>query len=310
MLIDSAPECKVKLRHFASNFGVPMAMSLLMETSHLDVWTAVVSEATPTTLEKLGKVIDFADPPEFLSFVSKQWELYKAATDKCGWDLLMDGQIILRAVGHPGVLSVDDAFRLSEYALENDPLFDTKLLRRLLANRLWPEEVPADEVLRALEILGRLADPQRLAMTLLKFSKFPDRRVQSKVAKILGRTVESMDVVEELFQNHDPRVRANLLEGISHRREIGFFQGFIERGLRDQNHRVSSFALAIKGRQGHAGSKALMRLRGNSKTEILKKTAEYADSIVNGSSVVAEAAVVPAVAEVDGQAEAHPDKQP
>lgn len=299
----------MKLRPFASNFSPPMAICLVMETSHLDVWTAVVSEATPTTLEKLGKVIDFSDPPEFLSFVNKQWDLYKTASDKCGWDLLMDGQIILRAVGHPAVLSVEDAYRLSEYAMANDPLFDTKLLRRLLANRLWPEEVPADEVLRALEILSRLADPQRLAMTLLKFSKFPDRRVQSKVAKILGRTVESMDVVEDLFQNPDPRVRANLLEGISLRKEIGLFQAYIERGLKDQNHRVSSFALAIKSRQGHAGSKALMRLRGNSKSEMLRKSAEYADSIVNGSSVVAEVAVVPAVAEVDSQTEAHPDKQ-
>jgi hypothetical protein len=280
-----------------------------METSHLDVWTAVVSEASPTTLDKLGNLIDFADPPEFLSFVKQQWELFKNQNDKFGWDLLMDGQIILRAVGHPGVLSIDDACQLSGHALENDPLFDTKLLRRLLANRLWPEEVPADEVLRVLEILSRLADPQRLAMTLLKFSKFPNRRVQSKVAKILGRTVESIDVVEELFQSPDPRVRANLLEGISQRREIGLFQSFVERGIKDQHHRVSSFALAIKGRQGHAGSKALLRLRGNSKTETLKKTAEYADAIVNGSTTVSEAAVVPAVAEVDSQPEPHPDKQ-
>ena len=280
-----------------------------METSHLDVWTAVVSEATPATLEKLGKLIDFADPPEFLSFVSKQWESFKSAGDKSGWELLIDGQIILRAVGHPGVLAINEASRLSEYALESDPLFDTKLLRRLLANRLWPEEVPADEVLRALEILGRLAYPQRLAMTLLKFSKFPDRRVQSKVAKILGHSVESTDVVEELFQNPDARVRANLLEGIAHRQEIGAFQAFIERGVKDQNHRVSSFALAIKGRQGHAGSRALIRLRGNSKTEVLRKTVEYADSIVNGSSVVAEPAMVAAVAEVDGKAEPHPDEQ-
>jgi len=292
------------------NLKATRPISPVMETSHLDVWTAVVSEATPNTLERLGNVIDFANPPEFLSFVSRQWDLYKSAGDKSGWDLLMDGQIILRAVGHPSVLSVQDAIRLSECAMQNDPLFDTKLLRRLLANRLWPEEVPADEVLRALEILARLAEPQRLAMTLLKFSKFPDRRVQSKVAKILGRTVDSPDLVEELFQNPDPRVRSNLLEGISQRAEIGLFQSFIERGLKDQHHRVSSFALALKARQGHAGSKALMRLRGNSRTEILKKTAAHADSIVNGSGVVAEAAVAPAVSEIDGETEAHPDKQP
>jgi hypothetical protein len=121
--------------------------------------------------------------------------------------------------------------------------------------------------------------------------------------------VESIDVVEELFQNPDPRVRANLLDGISYRREIGPFQSFVERGLKDQNDRVSSFALAIKGRQGHAGCKALMRLRANSKTDVLKKAALYADAIVNGSNTVSEAAAVPAIAEIDGQIEPHPDKQ-
>ena len=281
-----------------------------MEISHLDVWTAVVSEATPTTLEKLGGIIDFGDPPEFLSFVDQQWELHRAGQEKGGWDLLMDGQIILRAVGHPSVLSLADAFRLCENALQTDPLFDTKLLRRLLANRLWPEEVPADEALRALEILERLAEPQRHAMTLLKFTKFPEVRVKSKVAKILGRTADSIDVVEELFQSPDARVRANLIDGVSHRKEIGVFQTFVERGVKDQNHRVSSFALAVKSRQGHAGSKALLRLRANSKTEILRDTAEYADSTVNGSTVVAEAAVVAAIPEVNSQAEAHPDKEP
>lgn len=291
-------------------FRYSVTISNLMGTSHLDVWTAVVSEATPSTLERLGAVIDFADPPDFLTFADKQWELYESGVDRFGWELLVDGQIILRAVGHPTLLAVGDAVRLSEFALKNDALFDTKLLRRLLANRLWPEEVPAEEVLRTLEILESLADPLRLAMSLLKFSKFPDRRVQSKVAKILGRTVDSTDVLEELFANADARIRANLLEGIARRPAIGEFESFIERGVKDQNHRVSSLALAVKARQGHAGSKALIRLRANSKTEILSRAAAIADRIANESAVVAETAMVTAVAEVDGETQSHPDKEP
>jgi len=69
-----------------------------METRHLDVWTAVVLEATPNTLERLGDVIDLANPPDFLSFVCRHWEIYKSVADKSGGGLLIDDKIILRPV--------------------------------------------------------------------------------------------------------------------------------------------------------------------------------------------------------------------
>jgi hypothetical protein len=222
--------------------------------------------------------------------------------------------------------------------LQSDELFDTKLLRRLLALRLWPEEVPGDEVMRTLEVLEALDEVLRLSMTLLKFSKFPDGRIQSKVAKILGRCVESVVVMEELFGNPDSRVRANLLEGIGRRDNINPFTSLIERATGDQHARVSSIALAIRARHGNPGAQALLRMRCNSKMDDIRKSAEFAQKIAAGEHpsrdskpsvapetvahaalasdvnpvgvVNAQSAMTAPVEEVDGEAQAHPDEQP
>ncbi|MBM3848557.1 MAG: hypothetical protein FJ405_20020, partial [Verrucomicrobia bacterium] len=257
-----------------------------MAQSPLDVWTAIVSQATPTTLEKLSKFVDFAEPPEFFDYAQTQWNLQQQRNPDSTWELLVDGQLIFSAVGHPSVLNLKEATVLARIAMTGDPLFTTKLLRRLLANRIWPEEVPADEMLRALSILEALEDPQRLAMTLLKFSKFPCRMVQSKVAKLLGRVSDSIDVLEELFQVPDARVRANLLQGIAQRDDLEPFRAMIDRGCKDQNTRVSAFALAIKARTGHGGSKALLKMRLNAKTGDVRDVAHFASSIVGLADLV------------------------
>ncbi|MBL8242044.1 MAG: hypothetical protein JNM66_31755 [Bryobacterales bacterium] len=306
-------------------------------SSSLDSWTAVVSESSGTSIDRLSKLIDFGNPPDFYEFVCNQW-VRRQGGEAGPWDLLMDGQIILRAVGHPTVLNLKQAVTLTQFALQADTLFDTKLLRRLLAHRLWPEEVPADEVMRTLEVLETLEEPHRLSMTLLKFSKFPDRKVQSKVAKILGRCVESYDVMEDLFQNPDARVRANLLEGLGRREGIEPFLSIIERATKDQNTRVSSIALALRARHGHTGATALIRMRSNSKMNDIRLSAEFAQKIAAGECtsrdpetgeilntkdlaalasnvnpvgvVDAQSAVAAPVEEVNGEAKAHPDEQP
>lgn len=288
-----------------------------MDLNRLDSWTAVVSESSPSSIERLGMIVDFANPPDFYDFVARQWQKRSNGEPK-GWDILMDGQFILRAVGLPSILSLKQALTVTGYAQQCDPLFDSKLLRRLLAHRLWPEEIPVDEVMRTLDILETLNETHRLAMTLLRFSKFPHKHVQSKVARILGRCVDNVSVIEEIYENPDGRVRANLIEGISQRDSVDPFMPLIERATADQHTRVSSLALALRARAGHTGSSALIRLRANSKMDPIRKSAEIAQRIAAGelpnrdsSGVVASAtlgvvdaepAMAAAVKEVDSQA--------
>jgi hypothetical protein len=209
---------------------------------------------------------------------------------------------------------VMEAVTLAGFAIQDDKLFDTKLLRRLLAHRQWPEELPPDEVMRTLEILDTVDDPQRLSMTLLKFAKFPDPRIQSKVAKILGRSIDSVDVMDELFSNRDGRVRANLLEGLGKRDSIENFLPLIERATRDQHARVSSIALAIRAQRGHPGSAALIKMRSNSKMPNIRESARFGQRIAiakssgrdkNGDEIIPPAAGsladVDALGVIDGE---------
>jgi len=243
-----------------------------------DAWTAIVAEAPPGVIEKLGKRVDFADPPNFYEFICEQWEMRCEGLPDT-WEVLLESQIVLRAVADPAVLTVKEAVTLTGFAVQDDKQFDTKLLRRLLAHRQWPEEVPSDEVMRTLEVLEFVDEPQRLSMTLLKFSKFPDPRIQSKVAKILGRAIDSVEVMEELFNSRDGRVRANLLEGIGKRESIEAFLPLIERATRDQHTRVSSIALAIRAQLGHPGSAALIKMRSNSKVPTISASARFGQRI-------------------------------
>ncbi len=276
----------------------------------------MVSESSPSSIERLGMMVDFANPPDFYEFVARQWER-RTTGDSKGWDILMDGQFILRAVGLPSILSLKQALTVTGYAQQCDPLFDSKLLRRLLAHRLWPEEIPVDEVMRTLDVLETLNETHRLAMTLLRFSKFPHKHVQSKVARILGRCVDNVSVIEEIYENPDGRVRANLIEGISQRDSVEPFMPLIERATSDQHTRVSSLALALRARAGHTGSGALIRLRANSKMVPIRKSAEIAQRIAAGELpnrdsrgsdasvalgvVDAEPAMAAAVKEVDSE---------
>jgi hypothetical protein len=287
-----------------------------MDLNRLDAWTAVVSESSPATIERLGLLVDFSNPPDFFDFIGRQWQKRQEG-DSRAWDVLMEGQVLLRAVGLPSVLTLPQALTVTGYAQQCDPLFDSKLLRRLLAHRLWPEEVPVDEVMRTLDVLETLDETHRLAMTLLRFSKFPHSHVQSKVARILGRCVDNVGVIEEIYDSPDGRVRANLLEGIGQRKALELFLPLIERATTDQHTRVSSVALALRARAGHSGSRAIIKMRTNSKMPIIRKSAEIAQQIAAGEAPVREApaevsaslgalagelAVTPAVEEVDSKA--------
>lgn len=323
-----------------------------MPTHTADQWRAAVSGATPQVLEKLQKFVSLSHPPILADFVLQHARQFAAslqpnppapAGDELTiWNLLLDGKVVLYVTSCQELLTDEQAVELANIALKSDEMFDTKLLRRMLDKRLWPEEVPLDEVMRTLVVVESLPTAGRLAMMLLRFSKHPHPWIQSKVAKILGRCLESAEVVEDLFSNPDPRVRANLIEGVSLRERQPSFLPLVDKACRDQHHRVSSIALALRTRWGHETSRALIRMRSKSRDEVVRKSAEIAFSKFGEAAVIAapaeaapaeaapddaapftepvsspapsgsvpDPAVTPAVAEIDHDPDSHPADQP
>jgi hypothetical protein len=238
-------------------------------------------------------------------------------------EFLLEAHIVARALLEPEVLTDAQARELMSVAMVRDSLFDMKLLQRLLAQRAWPSEVPYAEIQRCLYLVEDAQDANRISVTLLKFSRHPDLRVQSKAAKLLGRHLSSLDKIEELYLSPNERVRANLIEGIARRKDIEQFMPLVERGAQDPSNRVSTMALAILARRGHKMSQTLLAMRRRSKVEAISWAANFAHEVLvrpfqaddlgnlaaalHGVSV--EPAVVPAVAEVNSEAEAHPDQE-
>ncbi len=61
-----------------------------MDLNRLDAWTAVVSESSPATIERLGLLVDFSNPPDFFDFIGRQWQKRQEG-DTRPWDVLMEG---------------------------------------------------------------------------------------------------------------------------------------------------------------------------------------------------------------------------
>lgn len=297
-----------------------------MSVNASDGFTIAFSDAPPALLAKLEAIAAKHKEASFFEFVRLQWEA-RAEEGAMGWSTLMDGEFLLRALTYPEVLTLPHAIDLTRLALAEDTLFDTKLMRHILNHPLWPDQFPVSRIMRTLEILDDFDEPHRLAMPLLKLSKFPDNHIQSKVAKILGRVIDSPEVIEELFQNEDSRVRANLLEGIARRDDFAVFLPMIERAAQDPSTRVSSLALALRARAGHAGAGALIKIRSKAPLPQIRRSAEFANRIANGETaypqevlnpdlaslaraVDAEPAMAAPIEEVHSQSDSHPENQP
>lgn len=285
-----------------------------MDISPKESWPIILSESSATSVAVLATLVDLSRTPDFFEFAQQHWERHCQGSSVL-WKLLIEDQFLLTAIAYPEILSLQKALTLAGFALQTDPKFDRKLIRRLFDERPVPSQPSAGEAMRTLELIEALDDSGQLTRLLLRFANFPDRRVQSKAAKILGQCVDSIGAMEQLFQNPDARVRANLIEGIGRRVSIDEFLPLIERAARDPHARVSSLALALRARAGHAGAAALIKIRTNSKMTDFRQAAQAAKHVAFGEAVIRESdpapdsvplgvvdpepAVTPAVAEVN-----------
>jgi len=287
--------------------------------SNAENWTSVLSSCATSASRQLETWISLSEPPDLFDYLMTTLQ----GDTEGQAEFLIESNIVARALLEPEVLKDRQATELMSIAMARDSLFDMKLLQRLLAQRAWPLEVPYAEIQRCLALVEDAPEPNRIAVTLLKFTRHPDIRVQSKAAKLLGRHLLSTDKIVELYLSPNERVRANLIEGIARRKDLEPMMPLVERAAQDPSNRVSTMALAILARRGHKMSQTLLTMRRRSKVESISWAANFAHEVLvrpfqaedlgnlaaalNGVGV--EPAVVPAVTEVDSEPEAHPEKE-
>jgi hypothetical protein len=66
--------------------------------------------------------------------------------------------------------------------------------------------------IKLLEIVDRISDCSRVQGTLVRLTAYPDPRVQSKAAILLGRGTLNIKLIEVQLMSPDARVRANAIE--------------------------------------------------------------------------------------------------
>jgi hypothetical protein len=224
---------------------------------NLELWNPVFAALTATARLKLEKVINITAPPPFFEFVIAPLEA-DAETGVIGAlsALLLKTNLVAHAVSSPDLCPLSQAIRLARAASRLDPQLDQAVLEYLCrAPRKGPEDVPEVEILHTLQVIDAISECDRLVAPLLNFLKLSQRRVRSiKLRAIANRRPEW---AEEIFADSNPRVRANLIDGIA-MQTLDYVVPLLHKAAKDKHHRVATTALLGLSRRGDRASYDLL----------------------------------------------------
>lgn len=264
--------------------------------SHVDEWTALYAELRPPWKERAQLLVDFAAPPPFVKFARAGLSEPRGTGFRPPqrMELLLDGGLLVIALVSAGIVQADATTELVQLAVKLDPAFDARVLHHLTGpHRVWPEEVPEDEMMRALAVLDAIPSiQQRSAMMVQRFMKVSLRRVRSRAMRTIARSMSNDFWLESAYQDSDARVRTNLIEAIYNlgRPISPQFLMLLRRASQDSNHRLKTTALYIMARHGDNGARAQLEILSNAPEGSIRKSAEWALRQLRTSVEVKQAA--------------------
>jgi len=120
---------------------------------------------------------------------------------------------LLDMLCEPNQFDIHAAMTVAQQMMERYQGFDTRLVNELMA---LPNVGAGNDrrIERCLEILDSVAAGRRIIMPLMRLMSSENQRVRSKVARILGRLVDSRAWTRRFLGEVDDRTRANILEGL------------------------------------------------------------------------------------------------
>ena len=164
---------------------------------------------------------------------------------------LIKNRLLASILSDPNKFDQRRAIQLSFSAMREDLDFDRALISVAIQNK-GITAADVERLLRTLAILEQTCSKDQL-MDCLTMIDNPAGRVRSRIALILGRVTRDADRFQALMKDADPRVRANLVEGVSHA-----WPSLVSKLLRestfDSHHRVASNAALALYKLGDVGS--------------------------------------------------------
>ena len=148
--------------------------------------------------------------------------------------LLHEKGLLLDALVSPSALTLEDADRIANIARRDIPNF-ARMVARTVRNG------SVDEIARALDVLQRIPVSQSL-LPLLKIGlRHENPKVRSRASKLWGKVRKNVLSSGTIFEDADPRVRANLIEALW-QSEHPSVKPALEVALQDRNGRVAANA--------------------------------------------------------------------
>ena len=233
-------------------------------------WTSVLALAPHTAKGRLRAIVPDDQEIPFLEFALKLAEC-GAAAEPTGraLSILMETGVIIRTITDPALSGPAEALRLARACMRLDRGLDVKILQSIAA------ATELATVMRALELIDAISDCRRLVMPLLKFARIADARIRSKAVKLMARASQNGAWLESILVDPDPRVRANMIEGLW--AQLGpAVEPLLRRAARDSHHRVATTALLCLAKLGDQASlKRLEELTGDGR-EMHARAASWA----------------------------------
>jgi len=168
-----------------------------------------------------------------------------------------------------------------------DPLFEIRMIRKVIQDHREVNAIPLPIALRLLQILDKASDCSRLTNHLIQFVRHPSQHVRSKSVLLMGRGNLNLNRTKEYLLNPVARVRANAVESIWDHPDAGI-RGALVECSRDSNQRVAVNALVGLSRLGDM--EASRRLAGMAKSEdpVARAGAAWGMGHVNRPEMAAE----------------------
>jgi hypothetical protein len=258
------------------------------------IWQLLLSDLPRYARGRVEALFESGEIPPFFPFVVEAIEK-DAAIGRPGplSAPFMDTGLVLRAISNAEILALPDAVRLARAAAKLDDRLDDKLLNRLTGPpRQWPYDVPESETAHVLEVVGEISDCRRLVMPLMKFLKLPQKQLRSKAVKLIARASQNPGWAEILLTDDDPRVRANLIDGIA-LQDGPQIDILLRRASADSHHRVAVTALLGLCQRGDQSSCERIRRLALEGDDAHRVAAEWAlRQLANASAAPVQAAPV------------------
>jgi hypothetical protein len=167
----------------------------------------------------------------------------------------------IRGICDPELYRLDDSIQQARSCAQTSPRFEFDLVRFLQAQCL-SNDVTLPKIYRGIEVLGAIADDDRLITLLRPFLRTGDARIASKCVMILGQESKTVSWFKSVRGESDDRVRANLIQSIWKRKEPEAEQ-LLRNAVKDPHHRVAAnavYGLYLAGSDLYAGAlEALIR---------------------------------------------------